>query len=103
MKAYQIILCCCDGGRIGKTWGEWLILDKNKAEAKLLSLVDEHNNKELTRTDKFCLEEREELGRGYLQNWWRLYTLRAKTSTGISRKAVYSLPCPCGRGCKPVK
>lgn len=48
-EVYQVILCSCDGGRIGKTYNQWLYTKKRPAENKLTQLVKEHDEKELNR------------------------------------------------------
>ena len=41
MKAYQIVQCSVECGKLEKVWQQYFYFDKNKAEAKLLSLVKE--------------------------------------------------------------
>lgn len=49
IKAYQVVVCSCDGGRIGETYGQHFFIKKAKAEAKMLKLVNDHNEKEQQR------------------------------------------------------
>lgn len=89
-KAYKVVMCNCDGGKIGKIWAEWQFFDKNKAEGKLQELINEHNSKELARTDSFCIKERER-AQEENKHWWRLY--KPDVVEGIEGWCVWAYTC----------
>lgn len=47
MKAYQVVHCSCDGGRIGKVWAQHFFVDETDAKKKLDDIVNKHNQREL--------------------------------------------------------
>ena len=72
MKAFKVVMCSCDGRRIGKVWNEEFYFDKAKAETALKQIVEDANNGELARKDSFCVRERK-IAEKENKHWFRLY------------------------------
>lgn len=72
-KIWRVRCVSIEGGdAIGRTWGEWFYVDEAVARCYLDTTVKQLNDRELSRTEEFCLREREwaaENGRP----WGRLF------------------------------